>query len=35
MASIQIHELLPVEGQIEDLSYDMTASIRGVGIEEA
>ena len=32
MASIQILELDPVEGQIEDLSYDMTDIIRGGGL---
>ena len=35
MASIRVLELSPVEGQIEELSYDMTDSIRGGGIEEA
>ena len=29
MASIQVLELRPVDGQIEDLSYDMTGSILG------
>ena len=29
MASIQVLELHPVEAQIEELSYDMTDSIRG------
>ena len=29
MASIQILEIRPVEDQVEDLSYDMTDSIRG------
>ncbi|MGK7936509.1 MAG: hypothetical protein AB4206_12040 [Xenococcaceae cyanobacterium] len=35
MASIQILEISPVEGQIEELSYDMTDIIRGGGIPEA
>ncbi len=34
MASIQVLELRPVEDQIEDLSYDMTGSIRGGGVSE-
>ena len=35
MASIQVLELRPVEGQIEDLSYDMTDIIRGGTIRGA
>ncbi len=31
MASIQILELRPVDGQIEDLSYDKTGLIMGGG----
>ena len=34
MASIQILEICPVENQIQELSYDMTDSIRGGGVEE-
>ena len=34
MASIQVLELHPVEGEIEELSYDMTDSIRGGGLRE-
>ena len=34
MASIQVLELSPVEAQIEELSYDMTDSIRGGGLQE-
>ena len=35
MASIQVLELRPVEGQIEDLSYDMTDIIRGGTVQGA
>lgn len=34
MASIQILEIPLVETQVEDLSYDLTDSIRGGGVEE-
>ena len=34
MSTIQILELRPVEDKIEELSYDMTGSIRG-GVFEA
>ncbi len=34
MAKIQILEIRPVETQVEDLSYDLTDSIRGGGVEE-
>ena len=34
MASIQVLEIRPLEYEVEDLSYDMTDSIRGgVGFE--
>ena len=35
MASIQVLELRPVEAQIEELSYDMTDSIRGGDLFDA
>ena len=35
MARIQVLQLSTVEGQIEDLSYDMTDSIRGGGLSTA